>query len=353
MVIFDLPTRRARLTKLELLSAQPNFWDDPQAAQTTLQQLARVREEITPWDALTGKVDELIELIELSTEAEEAEAEELAHEIERDTTAVQAAFEQLHLQTLFSDEYDRAHAIVSINSGAGGTEAADWASMLARMYGRWAQLHSFELEVVDESQHEEAGLKSWTAMIKGLHAYGHLKAERGVHRLIRLSPFDANHKRHTSFASVDVIPDSEANLKLDISPDQLKVETMRSSGPGGQHAQKNETAIRILHIPTGITAQSRTERSQSRNRDMAMKVLKARLFAWMRDQKQQELDKLRGQQKDVAFGSQIRTYYFHPGTLVKDHRTSHETSNINAVMDGDLDGFMRSYLEQNSGQSDS
>lgn len=352
MVIFDLDSRRSRLKDLEVASSQPNLWDDPQKAQETLQQVARLREDIEPWEQLQNKVEELLGLIELTADADAEEVEELAQEIERDTAAAQNQFDLLHFEALFNGEHDHNNAIISINAGAGGTEAADWAQMLSRMYSRWAQTRGYEVEVIEESPAEEAGLKSWTAMVSGHNAYGYLKAERGVHRLIRLSPYDANHKRHTSFASVDVIPESGEEAHLQINPDELKIESYRSSGPGGQHAQKNETAIRITHVPTGLSAQSQNQRSQMRNREMAMKVLEARLVELMRQQKQQELAKLRGAQKDIAWGSQIRSYVFHPYNMVKDHRTDHETSNVEAVMDGDLDGLMRAYLEQTSGDAD-
>lgn len=343
MVGFDLEGKRQRLSELEKAAHAPDLWNDPQRAQAVMQGISRLREAIAPWDDLQRRTTELLELIDMAQAEEE---ESLAEEIERDVADVQRAYGELEFLALFSGKYDRNNAILSVNAGAGGTEAMDWAAILVRMYKRWAQRRGYAVEEVDESPGDEAGLKSWTAIISGSLAYGYLKAERGVHRLIRLSPFDADHARHTSFAAVDVMPELTGETEVEIKPEDLKIETKRSGGPGGQHAQKNETAVVIIHLPTGITAQSQNERSQLRNKEMAMKVLEARLFEKMWRERQAELAKLRGGTPSISFGRQIRTYTLHPYNLVKDHRTDAETSNVAAVLDGDLDLFMKRYLQE-------
>jgi peptide chain release factor 2 len=343
VVGFDLDGKRKRLSELEKASHAPDLWNDPQRAQEVMQGISRLREEIAPWEDLQRRTAELLELIVMAQAEEE---ESLVEEIERDVAEVQRAYGELEFLAMFSGKYDHNNAILSVNAGAGGTEAMDWAAMLVRMYTRWAQRSGYTVEVVDESAGEEAGIKGWTAIINGSLAYGYLKAERGVHRLIRLSPFDADHARHTSFAAVDVMPELTGEMKVEIKPEDLKIETKRSGGPGGQHAQKNETAVVIIHLPTGITAQSQNERSQLRNKEMAMKVLEARLFERMWREQQEELAKLRGETHSISFGRQIRTYTLHPYNLVKDHRTDAETSNVAAVLDGDLDMLMRRYLQE-------
>jgi peptide chain release factor 2 len=263
VVGFDLDSKRKRLGELEKASHAPDLWNDPQKAPEVMQGISRLREEIEPWERLQQHATELLELIEMAQAEEE---ESLAEEIERDVQEIQRAYAELEFLALFSGRYDHNNAILSVNAGTGGTEAMDWAAMLVRMYKRWAQRRGYAVEEIDESPGDEAGLKSWTAIVNGALAYGYLKAERGVHRLIRLSPFDADHARHTSFAAVDVMPELGGDMKVDIKPEDLKIETKRSGGPGGQHAQKNETAVVIIHLPTGITAQSQNERSQLRNR---------------------------------------------------------------------------------------
>lgn len=350
MSIFDLPSKQQQIEALEKETLSPDFWSDQAAAQEVLQKVTRLRSEVGPWAALKVKAAELGELIQL---CETEEDESLCDEIRRELEGISSQWENLHLATLFSGEYDKNNAILSVNSGAGGTEAMDWCEMLGRMFLRWAESKGYSSEVIDETPGEEAGLKSFTAIVRGLNAYGHLRAERGVHRLVRLSPFDSNHRRHTSFASVDVVPELDDNIEVEINPDDLKIDTYRASSAGGQHVNKTDSAIRITHLPTGIVVQCQNERSQHRNKNMAMKVLKARLYERELQQQRNEVEKLRGEQSAIAWGSQIRSYVFHPYNLVKDHRTDYETSNVAAVMNGGIDGFIRAYLEKTAGGGNS
>lgn len=259
--------------------------------------------------------------------------------------SLEQAIYNLELQALLSEEYDSKNAILSVHAGAGGTDAQDWAEMLLRMYLRWAERKGFKTEIADISAGEEAGIKSSTVIVSGDNAYGYLKTERGIHRLVRLSPFDANHRRHTSFALIEVIPEIEEDIKIDINPDDLKLETFRASGAGGQHVNKTDSAVRITHLSTGIIVQCQNERSQHSNRLTAMKILKAKLFEREREEQEKRLASLKGEHRDIAWGNQIRSYVLHPYTMVKDHRTNLEIGNIQAVLDGEIDAFIRSYLE--------
>jgi peptide chain release factor 2 len=276
---------------------------------------------------------------------------EMAREIERDLAQVSKEYTQLEKVTLFSGQYDANNAIFSINAGAGGTEAQDWAQMLVRAYLRWAQEHDYKVEVLEENPGDEAGLKGFQAILSGPNAYGHLKAEAGTHRLVRMSPFNSAGKRQTSFASVDVVPEMADDIKIDINPKDLRIDYYLSGGAGGQNVQKNETAVRITHLPTGIVAACQNERSQGRNRDVAMRVLESRLFEKQWREQQEEIARVRGDVTGNTFGTQIRSYVFQPYQMVKDHRTDHETSDIAGVMDGDFDPFIYAYLEQNAGQT--
>jgi peptide chain release factor 2 len=343
-----LPQRREQLKELEAQSNAPDLWNDPAAAQQLMQKLSQAREFVTPFDALEARSGDLLDLVELAQAENDAG---LAADIERDLRALENEYSDLNRATLFSGEYDANNAILSVNAGAGGTEAQDWAQMLVRAYLRWAQRHGFGVEVIEESPGEEAGLKGFTAIISGLNTYGHLKAEAGVHRLVRISPFNSAGKRMTSFASVDVVPELATDQKIEINPDDLRIDTYRASSAGGQNVQKNETAVRITHIPTGIVAQCQNERSQGRNRDVAMRVLESRLFEKQWREQQEEIARVRGEKMSNEWGSQIRSYVFQPYQMVKDHRTNHETGNIAAVMDGDFDGFILAYLEQNAGKN--
>lgn len=312
-----------------------------------MRRLAQARAFITPYDTIEKRSAELLELIELAQMEGDAD---LAADIERDLQAVEREYSELEHALLFSGEYDANNAILSVNAGAGGTEAQDWAQMLVRAYLRWAQRRGYQVEEIEESPGEEAGLKGFTAIFSGPNAYGHLKAEAGVHRLVRISPFNAAGKRMTSFASVDVVPEISMDQKVEINPDDLRIDTYRASSAGGQNVQKNETAVRITHIPTGIVAQCQNERSQGRNRDVAMRVLESRLWEKQWREQQEEIARVRGEVKSNEWGSQIRSYVFQPYQMVKDHRTGYETANVDAVMDGEFDGFIIAYLEQNAGQ---
>jgi len=280
-------------------------------------------------------------LLELS---EEAEDPELTSEFEAGLAKLSKAIKKWELETLFSDPHDKRNALVSLHAGAGGTEAQDWVDMLLRMYGRWAQQHGYQVEVLDYLPGDEAGVKSVTILVSGPYAYGYLKAERGVHRLVRISPFDASGRRHTSFASVDVVPEVEEDNEVEINPDDLQMDTFRASGPGGQYVNKTDSAVRITHLPTGITVQCQSERSQLANRLRAMNMLRSRLLDLKRQKQEEELAKLRGEQREIAWGNQIRSYVFEPYTLVKDHRTGVEVGNIQGVMNGEIDPFIEAYL---------
>jgi peptide chain release factor 2 len=341
-----LDEKRVVLAELEEQSNAPGLWDNSTAAQALMQKLSVAREVIAPFDKLQTRVADALELVELAQMEDDAG---LAKEIERDLVNIQADYKTLEIATLFSGEYDANNAIFSVNAGAGGTEAQDWAQMLVRAYIRWAQRKNFQLEILEETPGDEAGLKGFQAIVRGQNAYGHVKAEAGVHRLVRISPFNSAGKRMTSFASVDVVPEISDDIKIDINPKDLRIDYFLSGGAGGQNVQKNETAVRITHLPTGLVAQCQNERSQGRNRDVAMKVLESRLFEIEWRRQQEEIASVRGDVKKNEWGSQIRSYVFQPYQMVKDHRTGYETANISEVMDGDFDGFVYAFLEQNVG----
>ncbi len=341
--IFDLANQQAELSRLEAASAQPGFWDDPDRAQAVLQQVARLREAVEPIERLIRRSDDLVGLVELA--AEDGDDAALEAELTRDAEALRRDLDRFELQSLLAGEWDNRNAIVEINAGAGGTESCDWAQMLLRMYLRWAQEQGYETEIADEVPGDVAGLKSVTFEVRGPYAYGYLQSERGVHRLVRISPFDANKRRHTSFSSVDVIPETEESDAVVIPPEEIRLETFRSSGAGGQHVNKTDSAVRLHHLPTGIVVSCQNERSQHKNRAMAMKVLQARLLERRRSEEQAKVNQLRGEQQAIEWGSQIRSYVFQPYTLVKDHRTGCEVGDVMAVMDGRLDPFMQAYLQ--------
>jgi peptide chain release factor 2 len=303
-----------------------------------------LRDEITTWRALEKRANDLLELAQLADSSADAD---MAAGLESEQQAVSADYEALRTSLLFSGDYDEDDAILTITAGAGGTEATDWAEMLLRMYLRWAQRHHYSNEILDQLEGEEAGLKSVTVGIGGRNAYGHLRAERGVHRLVRISPYDSQKRRHTTFALVEVVPEVEDDTEVgDIPEDELRIETFRSQGAGGQHVNKTDSAVRLTHIPTGITAQSQNERSQHQNRESAMKILKARLLERRIAEREKELASLRGEHVEAGWGNQIRSYVLHPYQMVKDHRTNYETSATTDVLDGDLDAFMQAELER-------
>lgn len=342
--VFDLAAKAQEAAQLEEQSSAPDFWDDVRAAQATMQRLAVLREEIEEWQSLHARLNDALELAQLDDES-------LAEDLQREVEALQKIVDQRVFEAMMSGKYDRENAIVSIHAGAGGTESQDWAQMLLRMYLRWAETHNMQVEIIDQMEGEGAGIKSATLTVKGNYAYGYLQSERGVHRLVRISPFDANKRRHTSFALVEVVPDVQGEINdVVIEEKDLEIDTYRSSGAGGQHVQKNETAVRIVHKPTGIVVTCQNERSQAQNRERAMQVLRARLLDMERRKQEEEFAKLKGAHVDVNFGSQIRSYVLHPYQLVKDHRTDHEVGNAAAVLDGRLDDFMEAYLRAKVGQ---
>jgi peptide chain release factor 2 len=340
--VFDVANKVDRIAQLEQLTIAPGFWDDSTQAQAIMRQLTKLRDEVGVWQAVSERIGETRELLDLDDDELKAE---LAHEVEALETAVAA----LEFRTLFSGTYDDEPAILAIHAGAGGTEAQDWAMMLQRMFIRWAESHDFKVEIVDESPGDEAGIKSTMMRIEGDYAHGRLKSEQGVHRLVRISPYDASSRRHTSFAKVEIWPDVAEEIDIEVNEKDLRIDRFRASGAGGQHTQKNETAIRITHLPSGIVVSCQNQRSLLQNQEMAMKILKAQLFDLERHKQEEEMAALKGEDVDAGWGNQIRSYVLHPYKMVKDHRTNYETGNTQAVLDGRLDDFMTAYLKQQVG----
>jgi len=321
--------------------ARPDLWDEPEAAQDVGRRKNAVERELGLHDRLESALDDAEVLLEL---AEEARDEGTLREVVQKCGEVEATLEAAELQQLLSGEYDAANALLSINSGAGGTDASDWAEMLLRMYLRWAERHEYKTEILDIQAAEEAGIRSVTLRVEGEYAYGYLNTEQGVHRLVRISPFDSAARRHTAFASVTAVPEIDDSIEVELDEGELRVDTYRASGAGGQHVNKTDSAIRITHLPTGIVVQCQNERSQHKNRAMAMNMLRARLFERQRLEHQEKLERLTGDRQDVRFGSQIRSYTLHPQQRIKDHRTDLEIGNVDAVLEGDLDPFIRATL---------
>ena len=339
-VFFDVEGLRSEAEELGEQMSHPGFWDDPEEAKTVSARFSRVQGRIDLLDGLKASLSDAEEILEL------AEGDgELLREVEGELRRVERVLEEQEVARLFAGEYDEGDAILTINSGAGGVDSQDWAEMLARMYRRWVERRDFGLEVIEYTEGEEAGIKSATFTVSGEYAFGLLSAERGVHRLVRISPFDAGGRRHTSFASVAVAPVVGEAVEVEIEDKDLKVDTYRASGAGGQHVNKTDSAVRITHLPTGIVAQCQNERSQHQNREVAMRVLKARLFELEREKREQEIASQSGEKADIEWGSQIRSYVLHPYKLVKDHRTGEETANVDRVLDGDLDAFIYAYLK--------
>ena len=343
--IFDAPSNRERLKTLEARVADPNFWSNQEAAQGVLRERKRAEEQIAADEKLTSITGDLETYIHLAQEeTNAAQKEDLLKELDRELGDADVYISDLETKTLLSGEKDHLNAIMTIKSGAGGTESQDWASMLVRMYLRWAERKAMSASVLDEMPGEEAGIKSATIQFSGENAYGLLSGETGVHRLVRISPFDQNARRHTSFASVFVIPEIDDKIEINVRPEDLKVDTFRSGGKGGQNVNKVETAVRITHIPSGIVVGCQAERSQHKNRELAMKMLRSRLYDLEIQKRQAETDKLDETKKDISFGSQVRSYVMQPYQMIKDHRTKFEVGDVNRVLDGDLDPFIRSYL---------
>lgn len=321
--------------------AAPDFWDDHERAQKLIGELNAIKSIVEQFQSLVGEYEDLEVMAEL---ADEEPDESMAADITAGIRKLAGKLEKFELQLLLNQPYDKYNAILELHPGAGGTESQDWADMLLRMYRRWAEHHDFKVEVLDYLEGDEAGVKSVTLLIKGHNAYGYLKAEKGVHRLVRISPFDASGRRHTSFVSCDVVPEIEDDVEIEIRPEDIKMDTYRSSGAGGQHINKTDSAVRLTHIPSGIVVACQTERSQIQNREWAMKMLRSKLYEIKIAEQQKHLAEIRGEQTDIAWGNQIRSYVFHPYSMVKDHRTQAETGNVGAVMDGELDMFIDAYL---------
>ncbi|MBL7125918.1 MAG: peptide chain release factor 2 [Dehalococcoidales bacterium] len=333
--------------KLEKASAKPDFWLDQTKAQDTMRRLAEQKRTVERWREMEKRVADLVELAHL-TEKDES----LQVEIQSETEKVEAALDKLEFQLAFSGEYDGRNAILTVHAGAGGTESQDWAEMLMRMYLRWAERHGYQTEILEGTPGEEAGMKSVLIEITGDYAYGYLKAEHGVHRLVRLSPFDADHARHTSFALVEVIPEAKADVDIEIGPEDLKVETFRSSGPGGQHMQKTSSAVRLTHLTTGLAVTCQSERSQYRNKEIAMTILRSRLLELELKKRAEEKARLKGKRIAAGWGNQIRSYVLHPYKMVKDHRTDYQTGNPDALLDGELDDFLEAYHRSGLGREE-
>ncbi len=331
--------------KLEAQTAEPNFWDDIENSQKILQKIKQCKSKIEGYEKLHSLYDDTLTLIELADEEEDLS---LLDEVTSSVDKFIGELENQRLQTLLKGEYDSKNAILTFHAGAGGTEAQDWAQMLMRMYTRWGERHDYKVTVLDFLDGEEAGIKSATILVEGQNAYGYLKSEIGVHRLVRVSPFDSSGRRHTSFASLEVMPEIDDDMNIEIKDDDIKMDVFRSSGAGGQHVNKTSSAVRLTHIPTGIIVSCQNERSQHQNREMCMKMLKSKLVEIKEREHLDKIEDIKGVQKEIAWGSQIRSYVFMPYTLAKDHRTGFENGNINAVMDGDLDGFINAYLKAES-----
>jgi len=341
--VFDVAKLTARKQELLELSAKPGFWDQPEAAQAVLKEQDRIKIQLSGFEVLEKALEEA-RLFLAMAEEEGADDSEAARETQAALDAARAELERQELQLMLGGEFDRLGAIVSIHPGAGGTEAQDWAEILLRLYMRWAERHSFATEVADLQPGDGGGIKNATFTVEGEYAYGYLKAEAGIHRLVRISPFDANARRHTSFASVFVFPAIDDKIEVVINPVDLRIDTYRASGAGGQHVNKTDSAVRFTHLPTGIVVTCQNERSQHKNRAMAMKILRARLFELEERKRREELEKFSKDKKEIAWGSQIRSYVLHPYQMVKDHRTGVEIGNTNAVLDGAIDEFIEAYL---------
>ncbi|MBP3604785.1 MAG: peptide chain release factor 2 [Lachnospiraceae bacterium] len=338
----DLDSKSKKIEELEREMEAPGFWDDPDVSNQKMKELKNLKDTVDTMTGLCTQYEDIETLIEMGYEEEDAG---LVEDIRKELDEFISTFEDIRIGTLLSGEYDNNNAILKLNAGAGGTESCDWCSMLYRMYTRWAERKGFSVEVLDYLDGDEAGIKSVTFQVNGINAYGYLKSEKGVHRLVRISPFNAQGKRQTSFVSLDVMPDIEEDVDIEINNDDLRIDTYRSSGAGGQHINKTSSAIRITHLPTGIVVQCQNERSQFQNKDKAMQMLKAKLYMLQKEANAEKLSDIRGEVKEIGWGNQIRSYVMQPYTMVKDHRTDAETGNVDAVMDGAIDTFINAYLK--------
>ena len=341
----SIEASKKRLAELEHQMTMPGFYDDQEKSQKVIGEMGEVKNKLERFGKLSTQYEEAQTLLEM---IEEENDPSLAAEGEEAVNGVEKSIDELQLMTMLNGEYDHSNAILTFHAGTGGTEAQDWAEMLTRMYTRWAEAHGYTVEVLDVLEGDEAGIKSASMMIKGANAYGMLKSENGVHRLVRISPFDANARRQTSFSSLEVMPELDNNIKVEINPADIEMQVYRSSGAGGQHINKTSSAVRLIHKPTGIVTSCQTQRSQLQNREYAMEMLKAKLYQIALQQHKDKVDDIKGVQNEIAWGHQIRSYVFMPYTLVKDHRTNYESGNVQAVMDGDLDGFIYAYLKASS-----
>ncbi len=341
MIHFDISKIKQEIKSLEEKVNEPNFWNNPTLSTPIVTRLKRLKSELETYTALEQNLENINEMSLLLTAEPD---EQLELEVIQSTKQLEKDINELEVKTLLSGKYDQNNAILTLHPGAGGTESQDWAQMLYRMYSKWASSNNYSVKELDYLEGDEAGIKSVTFLISGEYAYGYLKGEMGVHRLVRISPFDSGGRRHTSFASLEVLPEITEDIVLDINPDDLRIDTYRASGAGGQHINKTDSAVRITHIPTNIVVSCQSERSQIQNKETAMKMLKSKLLELKEREQKEKIEDLKGVQKDIAWGSQIRSYVFCPYTMVKDHRTNYEVGNVEAVMDGDLNGFMESYL---------
>ncbi|UCF29746.1 MAG: peptide chain release factor 2 [Chloroflexota bacterium] len=339
---FDLPAKEEELAKLQKQAEDPDLWQDPENAQRLMKEISSLKEEVEGWQALRQNISDTLELAQLEDEG-------MSAELDRETKQIETELAKREFEAKLSGQYDLGNALLAIHAGAGGTDSQDWAEMLQRMYLRWAERKGYSTDILDTTFGEEAGIKSTTISVEGRYSFGYLRSEKGVHRLVRLSPFDAAHRRHTSFAMVEVLPQVEEDSEIKINQDDLRIDVFRSSGAGGQNVQKNATAVRITHLPTGIVVSCQNERSQLQNKQNAMTVLRARLLEIKQQEQEEKMAELRGEYQKAEWGSQIRSYVMHPYQMVKDHRTEFEKGNAQAVLDGDLDGFIEAYLKSKVG----
>lgn len=342
MIPFDLEGIKKQLQELENKTMIEGFWNDTKSSGIVLQKLKSLKAKETQYQKLRSELENLLDLNELLLLEPD---DTLIHDLLKSSKKLEREIEKFEIQTLLSEKYDKNNAIITLHPGAGGTESQDWAEMLYRMYSRWANKNGYSVKELDYIEGEEAGIKSVTALISGENAYGYLKSEKGVHRLVRISPFDAGGRRHTSFASLEVLPEITDEIEININPEDLRIDTYRASGAGGQHINKTDSAVRITHIPTNLVVSCQSERSQTQNKETAMKMLKSKLLDLKEREQKEKIEDLKGEQRDIAWGSQIRSYVFCPYTMVKDHRTGYEVGNVEAVMNGEIDGFMEAYLK--------
>ncbi|GIK42489.1 MAG: peptide chain release factor 2 [Chloroflexota bacterium] len=347
--VFDIAGKAKQIETLEKESGEPDFWNDQRGAQEKMRRMSELREEVETWQGMNRRGRDALDLLEMAAEEED---DSLLAELTAEVDSLASLLEKLEFQLVLSGSHDKDAALLSIHAGAGGTESQDWTEMLMRMYLRWAESGGYRATLVDQTEGEEAGLKSVTLEIEGEYAYGYLKAERGVHRLVRISPFDANSRRHTSFALVEVVPDIETDIDIEIKPEDIEVDVYKSAGAGGQNVQKNSTAIRLKHLPTGIVVTCQNERSQLQNRETAMRILRGRLYDIELKKQEEEQARLKGKHVEAGWGNQIRSYVLHPYKMVKDHRTDYEVGNAEAVLDGRLDGFIEAYLRYTIGEGE-